>query len=130
MYFLKKKQKDIPSKVPFQGRSYRNYDKYQLGMHLNQMEWNGFMESDDPNVLWDMMLSNITDSLDILCPKKTFRIRKYKEPWISQELLEIINEKDVCMKKAKGPKKWRTGFWLSVREMIESQGSVKQKQIL
>ena len=47
------------------------------------------------------MLENIKESLDELCPLKTFKIKKYKEPWLNQELLELIKDKDIYLKKAK-----------------------------
>ena len=53
------------------------------------------------------MLTNITTSIDSICPKKIFKIKKYKEPWISQELLELIKDKDISPKKAKKSKKKR-----------------------
>ena len=68
-----------------------------------------FFQNDNPDVLWDIMMNNITLALDQLCPKKTFKIKKYKEPLISQELLELIKDKDLMLKKAKKsklPKDW------------------------
>ena len=54
--------------------------------------------------MWDIMIENINSSLDEICPMKNFKIKKYKEPWISQELLELIKDKDSLLKKAKQSK--------------------------
>ena len=56
------------------------------------------------------MLKNIKASLDEICPLKIFKIKKFKEPWVSQELLEIIKDKDILLKKAKKtklPEDWK-----------------------
>ena len=50
------------------------------------------------------MLNNIETALNKICPLRTFRIKKYKEPWITQELLELIKDKDRLLKKAKRTK--------------------------
>ena len=52
VYFLKKKSKENPTKISFQGRSYIDYDFEQFSMNLNQCDWNVFGNHDDPNVLW------------------------------------------------------------------------------
>ena len=104
VFFVKKKKKDIPTKSNFQGRSYRNYDSRKLFELLDIQNWELFFQNDDPDVLWDIMMNSINVALDQLCPKKIFKIKKYKEPWISQELLELIKDKDLMLKKAKKSK--------------------------
>ena len=66
---------------------------------LGTNNWDHFYLQDEPNVLWELLLGYITKAIDEMCPMKTFK--KYKEPWISQELLELIKDKDASMKKAK-----------------------------
>ena len=104
IYFIKKKQRDIPTKTTFEGRSYRNYDCELLSERLDEHDWNRFYIEAVPNILWDIMLNNIETTLNEICPLRTFRIKKYKEPWITQELLELIKDKDSLLKKAKRTK--------------------------
>ena len=92
-------------KAKFQGRSYVNYNKDQLETLLRDKNWEQFYNCDNPDTLWEMFLDPITKAIDNMCPIKTFLCKKYKEPWLSQELLELIKDKDVCMKKAKRTKK-------------------------
>ena len=87
VYCHKKKIKDIPVKVNFQGRSYINYDKTILNQHLMEMDWDTCDSLKDPNALWEVMLRNILSSIDRMCPIQTFKVKKYKEQWISQEIL-------------------------------------------
>ena len=51
------------------------------------------------------MITNTRDSIDEICPLRNFKINKLKEPWISNELIEKIKDKDRAMKKAKKSKK-------------------------
>ena len=39
-----------------------------------------------------------------MCPLKVFKIKKYKEIWVSDEMLEMIIEKDAALRKAKRTK--------------------------
>ena len=43
--------------------------------------------------------------IDVMCPLKSFKIRNRKDPWITNEILEAIKDKDVLLKKAKKSKK-------------------------
>ena len=112
VYFVKKKNKDHPIKTTFEGRSYRNYNTHDMIHYLDLQDWGNFDQLNDPNRLWDLMLLNVSDSLDNICPLKNFKIKKYKEPWLSQELLELIKDKDIYLKKAKRtklPNDWEIG---------------------
>ena len=45
-----------------------------------------------------------------MCPEKTFKIKKLKDPWISQEILEGIKDKDLLLSRAKdsnNPEDWK-----------------------
>ena len=78
MYFLKKKKKDIPKKVSFEGRSYVHYNKNQLCEYMNQLEWNDFSVLDDPNIMWSLMLKNVSNAIDIMCPMKLFKVKNIR----------------------------------------------------
>ena len=104
VFFIKKKVKDIPIKTTFRGRSYRNYDSQNFIDLLGNCDWEHFLRSEDPNIMWELLLGNIKMSIDQLCPPKDFKIKKFKEPWISRELLELIKDKDNMLKKAKKTK--------------------------
>ena len=52
-----------------------------------------------------MMVSNIKKTINELCPLKHFKIKKLREPWISNELLEQMKDKDRLLRKATKSKK-------------------------
>ena len=115
VYFIKKKRKDIPTRAEFQGRSYVNYNRDMMRQILNTYDWTEFYGGDDPNILWQLFLRNTIMAIETMCPIKTFKVKRYKEPWITQELLELIKDKDVCMKKAK-----KTGYdrdWIRAKRL-------------
>ena len=43
-------------------------------------------------------------NIDVMCPLKLFKIKQEKEPWISNQLIEIIKDKDSALKRAKKSK--------------------------
>ena len=76
IYFLKKKKKEFITKVTFEGRSYRNYNLQLFTELLDNQKWDIYDQTEDPNILWDTMIDNITSSIDQICPIKTFKIKK------------------------------------------------------
>ena len=55
----------------------------------------------DPILCWDLMESNIRKVIDQMCPIKNFKVPSSKDPWITNELLEDIRDKDLALKKAR-----------------------------
>ena len=47
------------------------------------------------------MLDIIEESIESFCPTKEIKIKKLKEEWVTQELLEFINDKDDLLRLAK-----------------------------
>ena len=105
VFVNRKKSKILRDKVKYTGRSYRNYDTVIYSEQLRVRHWEAFDAELDPNVLWQIVHDNVYQTLDILHPTKEFSVKKYKEPWIANEHLELIRDKDVALKKAKRTKK-------------------------
>ena len=47
------------------------------------------------------MLDIVEESIEFFCPTKEIKIKKLKEKWVTQELLEFINDKDDLLRLAK-----------------------------
>ena len=56
---------------------------------------------DDVNLAWDPMLANIKLTIDNMCPLKKYKVAKAKEPWVTNEILEMIKDKDRLLRRAK-----------------------------
>ena len=98
VYLIRKKSKE------FIGRSYYGYDRDVFVRNLENATWDTFYENNDPNILWEIFLKIPQKTIDELCPQKTFKIKKYKDPWLSNDNLEFTKDKDRSLKKAKRTK--------------------------
>ena len=89
------------NKVEFKGRSYRDYVKENLQVELIHRNWDAFYRLVDPTECWDMLVNCIRVFLDKNCPKKSFRVKQIKEPWVTNEIIEEIKDKDRSLRDAK-----------------------------
>ena len=105
VFVNRKKINVISEKAKFSGRSYRQYDTDVFANEFMNQNWDVFDQTTDPNLLWEIFCEKIVTILDRQCPMKTFSIKQYKEPWITNELLELIKDKDLALRKAKKSKK-------------------------
>ena len=97
----RKKQKTETKRVDFEGRSYRNYDREEFQQSLREENWGNFFTSRDPDELWERMRSKITEQADRFCPMRKFKVKEVREPWITNEAIEAIRDKDRVMSRAK-----------------------------
>ena len=101
IYIVHKKARDKRESVEFKGRSYRNFSKDEFRKRITQIDWKVFYEMDDPTLAWDFIQKHIFLILDNMCPIKSYRIKNYRPEWMSNELIELIKDRDYFYKKAK-----------------------------
>ena len=109
VYIVRKKSKCIRESTAFTGRSYRNYDRETFQQCLMDLEWHPFYAMTDPDHAWAYLLHKIEAEIDKMCPVKEIKIKKPKAQWISNELLEFINDKDdllILAKTTNSPDDW------------------------
>ena len=104
IYATRKKSKTKYNRVQFVGRSYRNYNKEELREYLNTKDWTEYFNKTNPSDCWDMLLQSIETKIDNMCPLKQRTVRDKNEPWLSNEIIEAIYDKDKAWKKAKKTK--------------------------
>ena len=63
-------------------------------------------------------MNNIRISIDHLCPIKKFSIKPVTNPWLTNELLEEIKDKDAALRKARKTK--RDDHWADARSLRNS----------
>ena len=105
----RKKSYVKPAKIEFSSRTYRNYDREHFQDLLINHNWENFYSQEDPNVLWDYLSSVIIATINPMCPIKKFKVPEAKEPWIMNEAIEAIRDKDNLLKrdrKSKLPRDW------------------------
>ena len=81
VFVIKKKQRTKLVKKKISGRSYKNYDSDVFLRLLGDQDWNNYFVINDPDRLWDIMIRNITHSLDSLCPIKLLTVVDTKPGW-------------------------------------------------
>ena len=101
IFVINKKLHSKHMRVQFEGRSYKNYDKDIFVDELTNYDWTDLWESDDPKYFWDFILTAIEEHIDSMCPMKEGKVRQKGELWITNEILELINDKDMAWKQAK-----------------------------
>ena len=88
-----------------------NYNKDLFQNLLTNSNWNLFYNARNPSIAWSILHEIIENVIDNMCPQKQFNIKKIRDPWITDELLEIPFEKDRLLLKAKHSQKvedWTT----------------------
>ena len=96
-------------KCTFTGRSYRIYNKDNFQRKIREADWLDFDNSDSVAKKWDCLIDIVKRIIDEMCPLKLFKIKQEKEPWISNQLIELIKDKDYALKRAtksKDPLLW------------------------
>ena len=102
LIFATRKQKSkTKQRISFTGRSYRNYSQIDFQNDIINLEWNYFFTIKNPELAWKHLINKIEPIIDNYCPSKTYNITNIKDPWITNELLEMIHDKDYFLKKAK-----------------------------
>ena len=98
---LNRKHSSKPKTKLFLGRSYNNYDDELFCQNLLNLNWMHFYQCMNVNTAWSIMHLNIKTIIDDMCPLKHYKVAQAKEPWITNEILELIKDKDRLMRRAK-----------------------------
>ena len=101
VYALRKHKKKIKIPTTFKGRDYSNFDHEILREYIERLDWVDYDLLDEPNQMWNEMMQHIVSISDTLYPNKVFNINQQKDPWINDEIMHLIIEKDALLLQAK-----------------------------
>ena len=87
-------------------RRMKNYSFEKLSRSLLGFNWNAFFETDNVNTQWEIIYKRIVHVLDVICPWTKYKVKVDSKPWLSNDLLADIKEKDRNVSKAK-----KSIFW-------------------
>ena len=104
VFVSRKKRPESNAKINFEGRSYRNYEREDFQARLIDAKWDDFYEEGDPDKCWETMSNIIKHEINKTCPLKSFKVKSGVDPWITNELLEEIRDKDLMIKRARRTK--------------------------
>ena len=81
-------------------RSMKNYCKEIFIEKLQGIQWSVVLESRNVNEAWESFKSIFTQTVDDVAPEKEIRVKSRSEPFINNEILELIYERDNMLLKA------------------------------
>ena len=58
------------------------------------LNWDPFFNIGNPDELWEFMENKLIEQVNLMCPSKKYRVKEAREPWITNEAIEAIKEKD------------------------------------
>ena len=67
---------------------------------LIAQDWTEFEREDDPGILWEIMFKHITAVLDCICPLTTVFVPTTKPKWITNNIIELMRDRDSFYRKA------------------------------
>lgn len=82
-------------------RSLKNYSKETLVGNLLDANWSTVYNSKEVNNAWSSFCSIFTGVLDSVAPIKEVRIKQRSEPWMTNDILVNIRERDFWLTKFK-----------------------------
>ena len=129
IYVTRKHKTNTKIKTTFEGRTYRNYDQINLQNEIRNLEWNYFFTIKNPDLACNYLLNKVMSIIDRYCPSKKYNIKNLKDPWITNELLEMIHDKDYFLAKAK--KHGKNDDWRIARNLRnQTKSLVKNAKIV
>ena len=122
VFIVRKKERNKCIKKEVEGRSYLRYNTERFQALLTEQDWETFdMNNDDPELLWDIFVKNISDVLDQMCPIKKLSVPETKPNWLNNDILLLMRKRDMMYREARkknDPVLWRKAKFL--RNRVES----------
>ena len=81
-------------------RCRKNYSKELLIEKLQCIDWEPVLQCSDANEAWKKFKTIVTQVMDDIAPEKEIKIKSRTEPWINNEILELIYERNEALRKA------------------------------
>lgn len=101
IFVIKKKCRPSKKEKNFTGRCYKNFKVETLRNELTKLDWTVIKYERDPNIQWNLMQEYLTKVADLICPLKTFKVTKYRPKYLTDEIIEIIKERDIVYRLAR-----------------------------
>ena len=76
----------------------QNYDMDRFERTLNHCDWTEFYCTTNPDALWQEMKATIEQTLDSMCPVKTYQVEDRQPNLIDSEIKQHIREKRRLLK--------------------------------
>lgn len=101
IYAIRKKTKKDTKLVTFTCRKLKYFCNDFYKEKLLSLNWEDLYNSNDPNKVWEILVNSIRTILDKYYPFKTYKNVPTKANWITNEIFEIMKQRDNLYKRAK-----------------------------
>ena len=81
-------------------RSYKFFDKDQFLSDIAEIDWLEVLTCPDVELAAELFTNRFRSVLDMHAPWIVFQHRKFYKPWISQQTIQLMNERDELKRKA------------------------------
>ena len=95
-----KKEKSLFQKTSFRGRSYKNFNEEEFVRLLAESHIDYTCQKTDVKSAWETIKNSIEKILDTLAPVRDFRFGCTKPGWLSNDLMELMKDRNRALKKA------------------------------
>ena len=96
VYIIRKKVRNTNHSTLTKGRSYRNFNLKDFENFIEDELLNYDMNNVDPETMWMHIEKMITAYLDKNCPLHDINLKFDGIPWITQEIIEVIQDRNKC----------------------------------
>ena len=103
IFIIRKRIKVNRTKISFTGRTYKKLTQENVQILLDRYNWTNFANN-DIDTCWNIMFAIFSEILDELCPIKHFKFAKDRPPWLTDDLVNLMKERDRCLKKFRSSK--------------------------
>lgn len=100
IFVVKKKLKLEKKCCNFIGRSYLNYSLEVFKSELDRINWTDILNENNPDNIWNQVMSVLMSIADTICPTKEFNITRQRPLYFNTELVEHIKERDAVLRLA------------------------------
>lgn len=79
-------------------RSLKNYSKESYESLLSNVSWSSISDITEVDDAWLQFKSKFLNVLDKIAPMKQLRVKQGTDPWLSGEILHLIQDRNYCLK--------------------------------
>ena len=107
--------------IKFSTRPITTKGKEKFGAGLLNADWSEFHEDGDPDILAERLESVLSNLVNDCFPEKTHKIKSSDDPWITEEIRDLITTRRRVYKKEK-----RSAYWKRIKK--ESSDLIKKEK--
>lgn len=89
-----------PDKATVRGRSYRKYNKEKAEAYYHRFNTSQIYNMNSAELIWEYLNKLITNCANVLCPYRDITVRTDKPTWLTDEIIELLGDRDRAFEEA------------------------------